>query len=64
MHAKEIQAVAVPRLRNGTRPQTQRDENRHGHAFVNRSQSLQLYGRHLAGEPLQSRLFRIVVGQD
>jgi alkylation response protein AidB-like acyl-CoA dehydrogenase len=34
------------------------------HAFVNTSQSLELYGRHLAGEPLQSRLFRTVVGQD
>ena len=34
------------------------------HAFVNTSQSLELYGRHLAGEPLQSRLFRAVVGHD
>jgi alkylation response protein AidB-like acyl-CoA dehydrogenase len=34
------------------------------HAFVNTSQSLELYGRHLAGEPLQSRLFRSVVGRD
>jgi alkylation response protein AidB-like acyl-CoA dehydrogenase len=34
------------------------------HAFVNTSQSLELYGRHLAGERLQSRLFRAVVGQD
>ncbi len=34
------------------------------HAFVNSSQSLELYGRHLAGEPLQSMLYRSVVGQD
>jgi len=33
------------------------------HAFVNSSQSFELYGRHLAGEPLQSRLFRGVAGQ-
>jgi alkylation response protein AidB-like acyl-CoA dehydrogenase len=33
------------------------------HAFVNTSQSLELYGRHLAGEPLQSMLFRGVVGE-
>jgi 3-hydroxy-9,10-secoandrosta-1,3,5(10)-triene-9,17-dione monooxygenase len=34
------------------------------HAFVHSSQSLELYGRHLSGEPLQSVLFRGVVGQD
>jgi alkylation response protein AidB-like acyl-CoA dehydrogenase len=34
------------------------------HAFVNTGQSLELYGRHLAGERLQSGLFRSVVGQD
>jgi alkylation response protein AidB-like acyl-CoA dehydrogenase len=34
------------------------------HAFVNTSQSLELYGRDLAGESLQSTLFRNVAGQD
>jgi alkylation response protein AidB-like acyl-CoA dehydrogenase len=34
------------------------------HAFVNTGQSLELYGRHLAGERLQSGFFRSVVGQD
>jgi len=32
------------------------------HAFVNTSQSLELYGRQLAGEPLQSKLFRSLSG--